>query len=142
MSAAGRKDRVAVFRGLILALTGLVIAAFVAVSVLGTRELVQTGQRAQGRVVELAAGTSHPTIEFEDTAGRTIQFAGNGFVSHQRGDKVRVLFDERDPDTSAVLDEPGALWFFDAATGLLGAAMIALGIFSATRRKSPQGAIA
>jgi hypothetical protein len=116
-------------RGTVLVVAGIVTLILVGVSVIGTLRLLRSGQRAKGMVTALYAGNAHPKIEFVANGGATVVFPGNGFVSHRVGDAVDVLYAPENPGRSAVLEEPGALWLFDASTGVLGFAAFAIGIF-------------
>jgi Protein of unknown function (DUF3592) len=138
MKALDSDTRVRLLRGILLTLCGAVVLGIALVNVQSTRELVRTGLRVQGSVATLAAGTSHPRVEFEDPSGQKIDFAANGFVSHRAGERVVVLFDARDPLGTAVLDESGALWFFDVLSALLGMLMIAMGFYSMLRLATKQ----
>ena len=132
--AAHPTDPLRPFKGGFFTFVGLVILTFVFLDVQSTRELIRTGQRVQGLVTELAAGTSHPMVAFE-AAGERIEFPGNGFVSHRKGERVAVLFDASSPHTSAILDEPGALWFTAVGNGLLGGGMLIAGLSLLLRRR-------
>jgi hypothetical protein len=138
MTTLDPNARVKLLQGILLTLCGVEFLSIALVNVNSTHELVRTGQRAQGSVVMLAAGTSHPRVEFEDPSGHKVEFAGNGFVSHRAGERVVVLFDVRDPSGTAILDESGALWFFDVLSALLGILMIGMGLYSMRRRVAKQ----
>ena len=134
MTTVPHSDPVKSIRGAVFVTAGIALLWFVFTHVQSTRELLTGGRRVQGTVVKLSAGTSHPAIEFEDARGRKVMFSGNGFVSHRVGERVAVIYRDQDPETSAVLDEPGALWFFDVLTGVLGCAFIVGGVVSTIRR--------
>lgn len=119
------RDPKTLIRALVFLGVGIGVLSFTVANVTETRRLVDTGDRAVGAVIALYAGaTSHPEIEFKDSAGHIVRFPGNGFVSHRVGDRVEVLFRAQNPVGTAVLNEPGALWSFDIADGLLGAVMV------------------
>lgn len=83
---------------------------------------VQSAQVAQGSVVALNAGSSHPEIEFTDASGSIVRYPQGGFIFGYRvGDSVAVLYDPLDP-RHAVIDTPGALWFTPGLLALLGLA--------------------
>jgi hypothetical protein len=122
-------------RGVVLAVAGVATLLMVSVSALGTIRLVRHGLRAKGSVTALYAGSSHPKVEFVARDGATFVFPGNGFVSHRVGDAVTVVYHADNPGGSAVLDEPGALWMFDVATGTLGLGALAAGLFLLRRAR-------
>lgn len=107
-----------------LLLTALAIGA-------GVRSFIVESDRAHGRVTRLAAGGSHPEIEFTTASGQAISFSDSGFISGYRsGDEVAVRYRPSEPKLSAKLDTFGALWFAPLMLGLIGAGLLTLGAFN------------
>jgi hypothetical protein len=126
-------------KAVVLLSAGLIMLLVVGMSSAGTLRLVRSGQRAKGIVTSLYAGPAHPKVEFIAKDGRTIVFPGNGFVSHRVGDTVDVLYTPENPEHSAVLEETGALWMFDASSGMLGLVVCAAGVYLLRKSDSRRG---
>lgn len=134
-----RRNPKTLTRSAFFLVVGIGVLVVTVSNVTETCRLIDTGERATGAVIALYAGaTSHPEIEFRDSAGQVVRFPGNGFVSHRVGDQVEVIFKPKDPVGTAVLNEPGALWSLEIADGLLGATMVmvSLGVVFIERGES------
>lgn len=98
------------FVGIVFAFIGAVLLiGAIASSVINYRFL-QTASTAQGSVVKLNAGGSHPEIKFTTDAGGTIQYPQGGLIAgYEVGDKVTVFYDSKNP-REASIDSIGAIW--------------------------------
>ena len=70
------------------------------------RQFARKAAVAQGIVMRLNHGGSHPQIRFVDKDGKTVEYAQNGLIfGYQPGEKVRVLYtsDARQIDTFGAL---------------------------------------
>jgi hypothetical protein len=114
-------------RGVGTAIIGAVALGAAALDFDSTREFVTSARKTEGFVLSLNAGPAHPQVEFRASNGKVITFPGNGCVSHQPGDRVRVLYRDGQPLETATLDEPGALWVFDGITALTGVVLMLTG---------------
>jgi Protein of unknown function (DUF3592) len=91
-------------------LTGLIY------TVENTKAFLAAAVTASGRVVALNAGGSHPEIEFVTRKGALISYPQGGWISgYKVGDKVKVLYLENAPSTSATVDRIGAVWGWSIA---------------------------
>ena len=73
---------------------------------------IRSSATAEGMVIELNAGGSHPQIEFTTAAGERISYPQGGFIfGYRPGDRVRVCYLPTDPRGTASIDTIGALWF-------------------------------
>lgn len=107
--------------------TALLIATLVLV--VRTREFVRTARAAEGTVVSLNAGGSHPQIEFIDNSGARISYAQGGLIfGYRPGERVRVLYRPGDAKSSACIDVFGALFAFPLILGAIGACFLAGGL--------------
>jgi Protein of unknown function (DUF3592) len=98
--------------GLAFACVGLLLLCLAAWSASATRSFIRTATSAEGQVVALNAGGSHPQIRFTTPAGQVISYPQGGLIfGYRSGDVVRVLFDAGDPAGTATIDSAGALWF-------------------------------
>jgi len=122
-------------RGLTLLLGGAITLGFAVIDLRSTRELVEHAHHANGTVVALNAGTSHPEVRFKEAeSGEQVSFPANGWVSHRVGEQVKVLYIRRDSVMTAKLDESGALWHFPVMTALTGAGLVLASLFVLCRR--------
>lgn len=107
------------------------LGLFVAAAIIATRTnaFLAHAAHADGVVIDMSAGSQHPSVEFTLPAGEKRVFAGGGWLSgyrlHQR---VGVLYDRESPVSSATLDDPGAIWFDASFTGLLGGGQLLAGL--------------
>lgn len=62
-----------------------------------------------GEVTKLNAGGSHVRVEFLTVSGEKIRYSQNGVISYKVGEKVRVFYDEENPESASTSDV-GALW--------------------------------
>lgn len=114
-NAAGRAGMV------VFVLVGIALLAFAARDAFQTRAFIANAASAEGVVTGLNAGGSHPEIRFMTSHGQTVSFPQGGFIfGFRAGDRVRVLYDPKDPAGSATLVNPGALWFSTLLPGCLG----------------------
>src|SRR5262249_35098816 len=71
----------------------------------------RTAIRAEGVVVRLNAGGSHPQIDFTAASGAKISYPQGGLIfGYRPGQKVRVLYNPNNPGKTACIDTTGALW--------------------------------
>jgi hypothetical protein len=93
---------------------------------------IRNAAAAEGTVVELNAGGSHPQIEFITVAGEKISYPQGGFVFGYRiGDRVRVRYDPSNPTATASLDTIGALWFAPLLLAVLGGVLTVAAVLTA-----------
>jgi hypothetical protein len=107
--------------------TALLIGAMV--TAVGVRRFMNESLVAEGRVVSLNAGGSHPQIAFTTRHGEQISYAQGGWIGgYAAGDAVRVRYREADPARSASIDSVGALFFWPLLMAVLGGVFAAGGI--------------
>jgi hypothetical protein len=88
---------------------------------LTTHQFLDHAATAEGTVIALSAGGSHPQISFTTASHETITFPQGGMIfGYKPGDKVAVLYETGAPRSSATIDVPGALWFTPGLLALLG----------------------
>ena len=84
-----------------------------------TRQFARNAAVAQGTVVRLNHGGSHPQIRFVDKSGKAVEYAQNGLIlGYQPDDKVRVLY----TSGARQIDTFGALYGFTLMMLLMGLA--------------------
>jgi hypothetical protein len=87
-------------------------------------KFISTASSAQGVVVRLNAGGSHPQVKFTTKEGREISYPQNGLVfGYKSGDKVKVMYNSQHPQ-NAEIDTFGALWGFPVLLFILGVSFI------------------
>ncbi|XAY13999.1 DUF3592 domain-containing protein [Metapseudomonas otitidis] len=97
---------------------------------------LQSALVADGAVVALNAGGSHPEIAFTDSTGARVSYPQGGLIfGYQVGQPVKVHYQANDPTGSAVVDDFGALWGTAALLGVLGAVFTATGLMSLFGRR-------
>lgn len=98
--------------------------------------LLAIGLYAPGRVVDLSVesdsdgSTYHAIVAFSDAARRSWQFRdkiGTYPASHDVGDDVTVLYDQNNPEKSAIIDRGWKNWIPAAGLGLFGAILLLAG---------------
>lgn len=100
----------------------------------------QTAAVAEGTVIALNAGGSHPEVAFTTAAGEAVHYPQNGLVAGYRvGDAVRVLYDPSDP-RHAVVDAVGARYGFAALGALLGSVFLVVAWVARRTRSTPEHA--
>lgn len=110
---------------MVLGAVALVVAALLAAR---TAEFVRSAARAEGEVVRLNAGGSHPEVAFTTTTGERVSYPQGGFIAgYAVGDRVRVLYDAAAPAATARIDAVGSLWAWPLIVGFLGSAFVLLG---------------
>jgi hypothetical protein len=115
--------------GAFFALIGLTLLVAAVLMARSTVRFTRTAARASGIVIALNAGGSHPEVQFTSKDGQRVRYPQGGMISGYRaGDRVTVLYDPRQPTSTACINAPGALW--DGAGGLclLGAVFLAVGL--------------
>ncbi|MEE4812847.1 DUF3592 domain-containing protein [Pseudomonas alliivorans] len=76
-------------------------------------------QRAEGHVIGLNSGSSHPQIDFTDALGKVFSYPEGGFIfGYTEGDSVTVLYNAEAPSTTAIIEDRGALWGTSLLAGL------------------------
>jgi len=124
---------------ILFAVVGLGLIAIAIALALSTRGFVRRASRAEGVVVGLNAGESHPEIEFTPASGPRVSFSQGGFISgYKQGRRVEVLYDADRPARTARVNAPGALWFVPVLLGALGIAFLCAGVFGKASSFSPQ----
>ncbi len=110
----------------------LVVAIAVGVSI---NAFISKAVAAEGKVVEVRFGGSHPQIEFTSATGQRISYPQGGFIfGYKLGDRVRVLYDPAEPLNSACINEFGALWFTPLILSIIGLFCGVSGLLSAGDR--------
>jgi hypothetical protein len=100
----------------------LSIGAFMAIQALQFEHIANS---AQGNVIALNAGGSHPEISFM-VSDKKYNFPQGGFIfGYKTGDIVTVLYDPKNPSGTATLNNFGALWFAPALLSFIGLLFIA-----------------
>ncbi|MGA4637356.1 DUF3592 domain-containing protein [Pseudomonas solani] len=122
-------------KGGLFALIGIALLAAMAIQTSSRVGFLQSALEADGNVVALNAGGSHPEIEFTDGTGTRISYPQGGWIyGYQVGMPVKVHYQADAPATSAVVDDFGALWGTSAFLGLLGSIFTVTGLMTLFRR--------
>jgi hypothetical protein len=126
-----RPSRVKWMPGSVFVVVGLgllVASAFIAAR---TNAFLARAAHADGVVIDLSAGSQHPSVEFTLPSGEKRVFAGGGWLSGYRLQRrVGVLYSPESPVSSATLDDPGAVWFDASFTALLGGGQVLAGLLA------------
>ncbi|MDN7877480.1 DUF3592 domain-containing protein [Burkholderia aenigmatica] len=121
-------------KALLFCLLGLALLAGMAYSIVDTCAFLKEAEVANGQVVALNAGGSHPEISFVTSAGEHVSYAQGGLVFGMKvGDAVQVRYLASSPKTSASLDRILAIWTVPIFLGLLGIGAVCGGFFSFPR---------
>ena len=106
---------------LVCGAVGLALLVGAVVSALSTRRFIAAASRAEGEVIALSAGGSHPRLRFTTADGQVVTFSGNGLVFGYRvGDHAPVLYLRDRADTTASLAARGSLWFLPIMLAFIG----------------------
>ncbi|WP_241012856.1 MULTISPECIES: DUF3592 domain-containing protein [Burkholderia] len=115
-------------------LLGVALLAGMAYSIVDTRAFLRKSEVANGEVVALNAGSSHPEIAFVTSVGEHISYAQGGLVFGMKvGDAVQVRYLASSPKTSATLDRFLAIWTVPIFLGFFGVSAVIGGFFSFPR---------
>ncbi|SAI24392.1 Protein of uncharacterised function (DUF3592) [Bordetella ansorpii] len=121
-------------RALLFTLVGLFLVASTGYLCYERAQFIRHSQVADGRVVKLNAGGSHPQIEFDTADNQRISYPQGGMIfGYEAGRQVKVRYLAENPQATAVLDTFGALWGMDAMMGAVGFIFLALGLSSVLR---------
>lgn len=130
------EPQVSLFKGGLFALLGLALLAAMAINASSRMGFLQSALIADGAVVALNAGGSHPEIAFTDSTGARVSYPQGGLIfGYQVGQPVKVHYQANDPTGSAVVDDFGALWGTAALLGVLGAVFTATGLMTIFGRR-------
>ncbi|BBT19008.1 MULTISPECIES: DUF3592 domain-containing protein [Pseudomonadaceae] len=130
------EPQVSLFKGGLFALLGLALLAAMAINASSRMGFLQSALIADGAVVALNAGGSHPEIAFTDSTGARVSYPQGGLIfGYQVGQPVKVHYQANDPTGSAVVDDFGALWGTAALLGVLGAVFTATGLMTLFGRR-------
>lgn len=130
------EPQVSLFKGGVFALLGLALLAAMAINASSRMGFLQSALVADGAVVALNAGGSHPEIAFTDSTGARVSYPQGGLIfGYQVGQPVKVHYQANDPTGSAVVDDFGALWGTAALLGVLGAVFTATGLMTLFGRR-------
>lgn len=130
------EPQVSLFKGSLFALLGLALLAAMAINASSRMGFLQSALIADGAVVALNAGGSHPEIAFTDSTGARVSYPQGGLIfGYQVGQPVKVHYQANDPTGSAVVDDFGALWGTAALLGVLGAVFTATGLMTLFGRR-------
>ena len=112
-------------KALVFALAGLVMLRVAVYCVVSTRDFLARAHVAEGEVVRLNAGGSHPEVRFVTDKGQEVEYPQGGMIGgYHAGDHVTVLYDPENPAMSPVLNTFGALWGFNITDFLMGAVFL------------------
>ncbi len=93
-----------------------------------TYKFIHDSTTANGIVVRLNAGGSHPQIEFTLVSGQKISYPQGGLIfGYKPGDHLRVLYNPNNPMQTACIDSFGALWFSSLFLSTIGIAFSSIG---------------
>lgn len=122
-------------KGGLFTLAGLALITATVVQTSARLDLLDSALQADGNVVAHNAGSSHPEIAFTDNSGARISYPQGGWIyGYQVGMQVKVYYRAEAPETSAVIDDFGALWGVSAFLGLLGSIFMVSGLLTLFRR--------
>ena len=97
---------------LLVGVVGIVLLVAAVITSMSIRSFVATAAQADGVVVALVSGGSHPRLRFTAADGSAVTFSGNGLIfGYAVGQHAPVLYSADSPQTSATLQTPGSLWF-------------------------------
>jgi hypothetical protein len=115
--------------GIVFVLVGAALLVASMVLSQRTQTFLLQAVRAEGVVVDLSAGSQHPSITYALPSGEKLTFAAGGWLSgYHLQQRVHVLYLAETPTQSAQLDDPGALWFATRLTAFLGSAQLLVGL--------------
>jgi hypothetical protein len=80
------------------------------------RNFIRAASVAEGSVVDVRGGGSHPKVEFVAPSGQSIIFPQGGWTfGYRRGERVRVLYDAANPsrDVEGLLQSPGVACHYE-----------------------------
>ena len=125
-------------RAVIMLAIGVALLGAALASALSVRRFTRESSLADGRVIKLNAGGSHPEIMFTTRGGERVSYPQGGLIAgYSVGDAVRVRYREADPKRSATLDTFGALFFWPVLLVVLGGGLaVASAIALAAARRS------
>ncbi len=122
--------------GLLFALIGIGLLGIAVNISLDRRDFLARAQTADGIVSHLNAGGSHPEIAFTTASGEKISHPQGGFIfGYQKDQPVRVLYLPEQPDGSAIVDTPAALWGTSGVLGVMGLVFTLVGLLEAFRQR-------
>ena len=106
---------------IVFLVAGIIMLAISIGLTISNIRFIANAKTADGVVVELKAGGSHPEIKFSTSNGTEITYQQGGFIfSYRVGDPVHVYYLEERPKETACIDSLGALWFVPALSLALG----------------------
>jgi hypothetical protein len=143
------------FTGLLFAIIGIACLGGAAFFGMKTQELLAHGLHAQGQVVDveekMETETHHqqgygdyqtkrmmyyPVVKFDDSQHRSVKFThhtGSSSPSHHKGDSVTVIYLEKDPHGTAIIDEGAWNWTVPGALGAMGLIFVLAGVWTILR---------
>jgi hypothetical protein len=131
-------EKVKFLTGALFILMGVGLVVLAIKLGIAKRQFLRDASTADGLVVRLNAGGSHPQIEFTTTSGQSVSYPQGGLIFGNRiGDRVRVLYNSGDPIKTACVDSFGALWFAPIFLLALGILCVVLGLLSAKGAAAP-----
>lgn len=108
---------------------GIIAAISAVYSAYRTQEFLRHAVRADGIVVALVAGGSHPRVAFTTDKGEQVVRALGGFIGGWRvGDRVQVLYQSGQALETATMDRPGAIWFATILASILSLVLVGTAI--------------
>jgi hypothetical protein len=133
-----RRERVQWFPGLMFVVVGAGLLFEAAHAAQDVQQFLEKSVRVEGVVSKLNAGGAHPEIEFALPSGKRVSFPESGWISYRAGQRVHVLHLPDDPEGTARLDDPGALFFWYRSGAFAGLVFCVLGIGAAFLRESEE----
>jgi hypothetical protein len=118
---------------------GVALLMVAGITSIGTLRFLREAARAEGTVVALNAGGSHPQVRFQLPDGRPVSYPQGGWISGYRvGDRVIVRYEAGNPVATARIDAIGSLWVWPIALGFIGAIFTIVGIVNRTGAAEPR----
>lgn len=114
---------------LVLILAGLVFMGSGMARFFATRTLLHTGRRAVGFVaaaIDPSAAQAHPVVTFTATGGLPVKFIQNGYEANPHHEQVEVIYDPRQPATTAVVNNFQVLWMWSLVSAGFGTLLLSL----------------
>ncbi|MEZ0226834.1 MAG: DUF3592 domain-containing protein [Alphaproteobacteria bacterium] len=123
-----------------------------------TRELLSNGLHATGQVIDVKEEvreetqhregrsdirvrrmTYHPVVKFEDNRRHSWEFTeqtGSSEPSYNKGESVEVIYLEKDPKGTAIINQGALNWLVPGVLGLLGVIFTLGGVWTVTQMRT------
>lgn len=104
--------------GMVTSIALLIISGYMG---LARQDFLSRADAAPGKVASLNAGSAHPQIEFAAADGKTYSYPQGGMIyGYRAGQAVEVLYLQKAPQLTAVINDAGAIWGPAVLIGLIG----------------------